>query len=76
MEGNGEVNLLHLSGDILSSIYSELVENGIVGLRKVFVIYPSADNKIVLRCLNTNQREFLVCRELNDIFAYSFSLIR
>lgn len=76
MEGNGEVNLLHLCSDILSSIYSELVKNGVVGLRKVFVIYPSADNKIVLRCLNTNRREFLVCRELNDIFAYSFSLIR
>lgn len=76
MEGNGEVNLLHCCSDILSSIYCELVKNSVVGLRKVFAIYPSADNKIVLRCLNTNQREFLVCRELNDVFAYSFSLIR
>ena len=76
MESDGEVNLLHFCGDILSSIYNELVKNGVVGLRKVFVIYPSADNRIVLRCLNTNQREFLVCRELNDIFAYSFSLVR
>lgn len=76
MEGNGEVNLLHFCSDILSSIYSELVKNGVVGSRKVFVIYPSADNKIVLRCLNTNQREFLICQALNEIFTYSFSLVR
>lgn len=76
MEGNGEVNMLHFCGDILSSIYCELVKNGVVGKREVFVIYPSADNKIVLRCLNTDRREFLVCWELNNIFTYSFSLIR
>lgn len=72
MEGNGNLNLLHFCGDILSSIFGELVHNGVVGTRKIYVIYPSMDNKIVLRCLNTNHREYLVSQELNGIFSYSF----
>ena len=73
MEGDGELNLLHYCGDIMSSIFSELKKNGIVGDHKVYVIYPAADNKIVLRCLNTNQREYLISEELNKVFAYSIS---
>lgn len=75
MEGNGDLNLLHFCGDILSSIFGELVRNGVVGNRKVYVIYPSMDDKIVLRCLNTNQREYLVSNELSRVFSYSVSLL-
>lgn len=75
MDEDRELNLLHFRGDILSSIFGELVHNGIVGTRKVYAIYPSMDNKIVLRCLNTNQREYLVSEELNEVFNYSFSLL-
>lgn len=74
-EGTGELNLLHLCGDILSAIFGELVRNGVVQTRKVYVIYPSMDDKIVLRCLNNNQREYLISEELNGVFAYSFSLL-
>ena len=52
------------------------MRNGVIGTRKVYVIYPSMDNKIVLRCLNTNQREYLVSKELSEVFSYSFSLLR
>lgn len=75
VEGDGGLNLLHFCGDILSSIFGELMHNGVVGKRKVYVIYPSMDDKIVLRCLNTNQREYLVSEELNGVFTYSFSLL-
>ena len=75
MEGDGGLNLLHFCSDILSSIFGKLKENGVVGNRKVYVIYPSADNKMVLRCLNSNQREYLLAEELNKVFAYSFSLL-
>ena len=74
MEGNGEVNLLHYCGDILSAIFGQLKRNGIIKNRQIYTIYPSADEKIVLRCLNTNKREFLVFVALNNIFAYKFSL--
>lgn len=74
MEGNGDLNLLHFCGDILSSIFGELVRNGVVGTRRIYVIYPSMDDKVVLRCLNTNQREYLVSKELSRVFSYSFLL--
>ena len=64
-----------MTGDILSSIFSQLVRNNIVGKRKVYVIYPSMDEKIVLRCLNTGVREHLVFDRLNEVFAYNFTLL-
>lgn len=76
LEGDGGLNLLHFCGDILSSIFGELMRNGVIGTRKIYVIYPSMDDKIVLRCLNTNQREYLVSIELSVVFSYSFSLLR
>ena len=75
VEGDGGLNFLHFCGDILSSIFGELMHNGVVGKRKVYVIYPSMDDKIVLRCLNTDQREYLFSEELNGVFTYSFSLL-
>lgn len=75
MEGDGGLNLLHFCSDILSAIFNELKKNGVVGNRKVFVIYPSADQKLVLRCMNTNQREYLSPEALNEVFSYSFTLL-
>ena len=75
MQSDGELNMLHFCGDMFSSIFEELRKNGIVGNRQIYTIYPSADNKMVLRCLNTNQREYIVSEEMSKVFAYSFSLL-
>lgn len=71
----GCLNLLGMTSDILSSIFSQLVGNNVVGDRKVYAIYPSMDEKIVLRCLNTDTREYLVFDRLKEIFEYSFALL-
>ena len=71
----GCLNIIGMTGDILSSIFSQLVRNNIVGKRNVYVIYPSMDEKIVLRCLNTGIREYLVFDKLKEVFAYSFALL-
>lgn len=76
MQGDGGLNLLHFCGDMFSSIFDELMKKGVVGNRQIYTIYPSADNKMVLRCLNTNQREYIVSEGMSKIFAYSFSLIK
>ena len=75
LEEKGEVSLLHFCGDILSSIFRVLVQNDIIRGRKVYAIYPSADRKIVLRCLNTNQREYLISEKINSVFSYRFFLM-
>lgn len=72
----GCLNILGLTCDILSSIFSQLVRNNVVGKRNVYAIYPSMDEKIVLRCLNTGIREYLVFNRLKDVFAYSFTLLK
>ena len=64
-----------MTSDILSSIFSQLVRNNVVGERNVYAIYPSMDEKIVLRCLNTGTREYLVFDRLKEIFEYSFALL-
>lgn len=71
----GCLNLLGMTSDILSSIFSQLVRNNVVGKRNVYAIYPSMDEKIVLRCLNTDTREYFVFDPLKEIFAYSFALL-
>jgi hypothetical protein len=52
-----------------------LVRNNVVGKRNIYAIYPSMDEKIVLRCLNTDQREYLAFDRLKEIFAYGFVLL-
>lgn len=74
MQGDGGFNFLHNCSDCLSAVFDELTRKGIVAGRKVFVIYPSADNKMVLRCMNNNKREYIFAPELNKVFSYSFSL--
>ena len=47
------------ASDILSSIYTVLNKNGIIHERKIYAIYPSIDNMIGIRLLNTGVREWL-----------------
>ena len=46
------------ASDILSNIYDALNRSGIIKERKVYAIYPSIDNKIGIRLLNTGVREW------------------
>lgn len=71
----GTLHMVGFTSDILSALFDKLEQNKIIGERKVYVIYPSMDKKIVLRYLNKNIREYLVFDKLNDIFEYSFALL-
>ncbi|MBQ3132770.1 MAG: hypothetical protein IJC17_00650 [Clostridia bacterium] len=71
-EGGDGLNLLHFCGDILSNIFSELAKQGVISTRKIYVIYPSLDNKMVLRCLNNHQREYLFSADMKRFFSYEF----
>lgn len=65
------------ASDILSASFSKLKENGIVGQRKVYAIYPSSDNFIIMRNLESGVREAFsnkVLRECID-FDVQFSRI-
>lgn len=72
MECDGELNLIQMCGDILSAIYAELIRRNVVASRNIFVIYPSVDEKMVLRCLNNNQREYLCTQNTELLFSYKF----
>lgn len=72
MENGDGLNLLHFCGDILSNIFSELAKQGVIGTRKIYVIYPSLDDKMVLRCLNNGQREYLCSSDMKRFFSYEF----
>lgn len=61
------------ASDILSAIFDELQRNGKVGDRTIYVIYPSMDRKMVLRCLNNNVREFVESPEISQHISYEFS---
>lgn len=75
IEPQSELSMLQFCSDILSSVFSELKRNKIIGKRMVYAIYPSMDEKIVLRCLNNNMREYLKTNEFDPFFKYSFSLL-
>lgn len=58
--------------DILSSIFDDLEKNGIVNGRKIYAIYPTIDNKICIRLLNTWVREWFPSDDLNYYIKYDF----
>lgn len=60
--------------DILSAIFSQLCKSKISMPDRVYVIYPAMDTSIVLRCLNTNIREYIDFSELDQHISYRFSL--
>ena len=73
MDPYDSFSMLQFCSDILDSVFRELKKNGLVGNRKVYAIYPSLDEKMVLRCLNDNKREYLSSIEAEKYFKYSFS---
>lgn len=63
-----------MASDILSAIYDQLKREGKVGARRIYVIYPSMDRKIALRCLNNNAREYLPSAEISQHISYEFQI--
>lgn len=73
MDPYDNFSMLQFCSDILDSVFGEFKRNGLVGGdRKVYAIYPSIDEKMVLRCLNDNKREYLSCADTEKYFKYSF----
>ena len=56
--------------DYLYRLAEQLKADGITGNRKIYAIYPSIGEKLVIRCLNTNIREFVDNVELRDYIDY------
>lgn len=63
--------ILQLATDFLQATFDRIKEQGIVGKRKVYFIYPSArSHEYVLR--NEERfREYIICPELKDFISYS-----
>lgn len=72
MDPKDSFSMLQFCSDILDSVFRELKKNGWVGKRQVYAIYPSIDEKMVLRWLNNNKREYISCAEIEKYFKYSF----
>lgn len=69
-----DAGILALVSDYLDAIFRELKRREKVGMRKVYVIYPAVDGNIVLRCLNTNQREYCQFAALEEFISFDFVL--
>lgn len=72
MDPKESFSMLQFCSDILDSVFRELKKNGWIGKRQVYAIYPSIDEKMVLRWLNNNKREYISCAETEKYFKYSF----
>ncbi len=61
---------IQFATDFIQAVYERLVDDGLVGNRQVFFIYPSGDShKYMLR--NSNRiRECIACEELDDFIKY------
>ena len=67
-----EFEMLHFVSDFLDAIFRELRKNKKVGERNIYVIYPSLDGDIVLRCLNDNRREFIQYDKFDEYIVYHY----
>lgn len=65
---------VQFASDELSTIFSKLQSEGVVGDRKVYAIYPGIDRTIVLRTLNTGVREYITDPGLCDYIRYDVRL--
>jgi len=66
---------LQYATDYLQAVYQQLVDEGMVGNRQVFFIYPSGDpHEYVLRGAN-GQREYIVCEELDDFILFETCIV-
>lgn len=57
--------------DVLKKIYKKLSAFNDLTQRDIFALYVSFDNKVVLRNLRTDRREYLPCPELNKYVNYT-----
>ena len=69
-----ELRFLSSTTDILSAIYNDLLAEGIIGTRNIYILYPTMDNKIVLRYMNTGTREYLYSAEISKHISFDISL--
>lgn len=73
LDGEGMI-FTQFASDILSTIFSVLNKNPLIKNRMVYAIYPCLENKIAIRCLNTNIREYLANNELQKFIKYDISV--
>jgi len=61
---------LQFATDFLQAVYDRLVEDGVVGNRKVYFIYPSMDSHVYVLRSASRAREYIRCDELDDFIRY------
>lgn len=69
LDGEGMI-FTQFACNILSTIFSVLNKNDLIKDRMVYAIYPYLENKIVIRCLNTNIREYFKNNELQEYIRF------
>ena len=66
---------LQCTTDFLQAVYQQLVDEGMVGNRQVFFIYPSGDShEYVLRDAD-RRREYITCEELDDFIKFETRIV-
>lgn len=65
-----EDSIVTFLGDVLTTIYHDFNKKGMILNRKIYVIYPTIDNKIVVRLLNSNQREYFIDNNFSEFLKY------
>ena len=65
---------MQFTTDFLQAVYNRLQEEGEIGNRRVYFIYPSGNPyEYVLRADNRH-REYIQCKELKDFISYDTTL--
>ena len=68
-------SILQSTTDFLQAVYQRLVDDGLVGNRKVYFIYPSGDpHEYVLRDDNSMQ-EYIKCEDLEDFISFETRIV-
>lgn len=65
-----EGSIVTFFGAVLSTIYHDFNKKGMILNRKIYVIYPTIDNKMVVRLLNSNQREYFIDNNFSEFLKY------
>ena len=63
--------IAQLATDFLQAVFDRLKDNGNVGKRRVFFIYPSMESHIYVLRNENRVREFIFCPELKDFITFS-----
>ena len=64
------------ASDLLKKIYSELSANNDISGKRVYAIYTSFDHKMVLRDLETDEREYIQIHEMQQYVDYNIKHIK